>query len=357
MDRRTFLRAGAATVAAGSLAGCTGLFETTSATSPPPLVENRPDAVYVPTHVEGMEMAGMAGFGESGRYKAGVMYSYPHRFWTITGRDTNLVKIGQDDDAHLMASIWDAKTKTVVPAANVAVDVRKGGKSVDSRNLWPMLSQNMGYHFGDNVSLDGDGTYTAKLEIGAMQARGVSALKGALGERTTVDVEFDYSASKKNQLKFEQLPNRQGKTGAVDPMKMKMMPLSRTPKRSAFPGTVLGEATTGDAKLLAATARTSPHFVADGKTYLVVSPRTPYNRYPLPLMELSATLKRGSQTVFDGRLEPALGPDLGYHYGAAVDDTKSGDKLTVTVDAPPQVARHEGYETAFVKMGEATFTV
>jgi hypothetical protein len=43
-------------------------------------------------------------------------------------------------------------------------------------------------------------------------------------------------------------------------------------------------------------------------------------------------------------------PDLGYHYGAPVSEAKSGDRLTVTVDAPPQLARHEGYETAFLKM-------
>ncbi|EJN56997.1 hypothetical protein [Halogranum rubrum] len=34
------------------LAGCAGLFETRSELAPP-LVENRPDAVYYPTHYEG----------------------------------------------------------------------------------------------------------------------------------------------------------------------------------------------------------------------------------------------------------------------------------------------------------------
>jgi arylsulfatase A-like enzyme len=56
-----------------------------------------------------------------------------------------------------------------------------------------------------------------------------------------------------------------------------------------------------------------------------------------------ATRTRSSRT---------LDPGLGYHYGAALGDTavESGDDLTLEVPTPPQVARHEGYETAFVDM-------
>lgn len=66
-------------------------------------------------------------------------------------------------------------------------------------------------------------------------------------------------------------------------------------------------------------------------------------------MSLSATLTRDGTTVFDGRLQPTIDHELKYHYGTAVKSIKSGDTLTITVDAPPQVARHEGYE-AFIKM-------
>ncbi|PSP89284.1 hypothetical protein BRC90_05255 [Halobacteriales archaeon QS_4_69_34] len=59
MDRRAFLRAGAGTASVAALAGCTGLFETRSvSTGVPPVVENRPEAVYYPSHVEGMEVYG-----------------------------------------------------------------------------------------------------------------------------------------------------------------------------------------------------------------------------------------------------------------------------------------------------------
>ena len=63
MDRRTFLRASAGVTGSVALAGCAGLFSVTQ--GEPPLVENRPAAVYYPTHTEGMEMVGMSGMGET----------------------------------------------------------------------------------------------------------------------------------------------------------------------------------------------------------------------------------------------------------------------------------------------------
>lgn len=353
MQRRNFLRATSVAGIAG-LAGCTGMFETTTAMSPPPLVENRPDAVYYPTHIEGMEMAGMGG---SGRLKVGLMYSYPHRFWTIAAQNTNKVTINSSDDVHLMASLWDKETMTVLPAANVSVEILKGGNAVGSRDLWPMLSQNMGFHFGDNLSLDGDGTYTAKVDIGAIQARGMGALQGAFGDGASIEVEFEYSESKKSEIMFKQLEEKQGKSGAVKPMEMKMMPISQVPKKTDLPGKTLGEGTSGDAKFVALTPEQTPEFVEDGKSYLAVSPRTPQNLYPLPLMGLSATLTRDGNTVYEGDLNAGVHPELGHHYGAAVESVESGDSLTISVNAPPQVARHEGYETAFIEMSKMELTV
>jgi arylsulfatase A-like enzyme len=40
-----------------------------------------------------------------------------------------------------------------------------------------------------------------------------------------------------------------------------------------------------------------------------------------------------------------------------VDHLHSGDEIELTVTTPPQVARHEGYETAFLNMDTMTFTV
>ncbi|USZ69814.1 iron transporter (plasmid) [Halorussus salilacus] len=352
MERRDFLRAGA-TLGIAGLAGCTGLFETTSANAPPPVVEDRPDAVYYPTHVEGHGKPAMA---EDGRYRLALVYSYPHRFWTIAGTDTNKVSIADGDDVHLMATVWDAETGRVLPTANVSAEISRDGERVDSRDLWPMLSQNMGYHFGDNVSLDGDGTYTAEIGIGAMQARGIGDLAGAFDEPTTLEVEFEYSEAEKNDISYEELPDRQGQQGAVEAMEMEMMPVSGVPEASDFPGEVHGEATSGDAAFVAATADETPEFVGDDLTYLVVSPRTPHNRFPLPFMSVSATLTRDGETAFDDSLDAAIGPELGYHYGAEVPPVESGDELTIAPESPPQISRHEGYETAFMSFEEVTLT-
>ena len=351
MKRRAFAR-GAATIGLAGLAGCTGMFETRRARPEFTTVENRAEEVYYPTHTEGMEMLGMGG---NGRYDVGLMYSFPHAFWTITGADTDLNRPANDVSAHLMASVWDAETETVLPTANVAAEIRKDGETVDSRSLWTMLSQNMGYHFGDNVALDGDGTYTARLEIGAMQSRRMGALRDAFDEGAAIEVEFEHSREQLEDVPYERLPDKRGDSGAIEPMDMDM-PIAQVPDPDSLPG-ALGMATSGDAEFVVFAPDANPHFADDGETYLAVSPRTPYNRYPLPFMSLSATLSRDGETIYDGALEAAVDPDLGYHYGAAVESVASGDDLAVSVDAPPQVSRHEGYETAFVEMSAMELTL
>jgi hypothetical protein len=75
------------------------------------------------------------------------------------------------------------------------------------------------------------------------------------------------------------------------------------------------------------------------------------------MMSLSASLERDGSTIFDGSLPAAIDPERNYHYGATVDGIESGDELTITVDAPPQAARHEGYETAFLDMDAMDLTL
>ena len=347
MQRRDFLRAGIG-LGAVTLAGCTDLVETRPASTfeEPPLVENRPAAVYIPTHIEGMEMASMA---TADRYKIALMYSYPHRFWTVTGQDTNKVAIQDDDSVHFMGTLWDTETKTVLPYTNVSVEVTQDGESVDGRSLWPMLTQPMGFHFGDNMSLPGDGTYTATVRIGAIQPRRTGSFEGAFNDPTTIEMEFDYNRATRDEIMVKRLDERAGEKGAVDQMEMDM-PIASLPRKEDLPGQVLGEATSGDGVFIVTALTDAPRFTDDGQTYLAVSGRTPYNRVPLPFMSLSATLTRNGETVFDDTLQSTLDPDLDYHYGTAVDRIKSGDTLTISVDAPPQASRHEGYETAFLQM-------
>ncbi|WP_248905242.1 iron transporter [Halocatena marina] len=355
MNRRTFLRASVAATGAATLSGClSGLFETRSVYEPPPLVENRPKAVYIPSHIEGMEMGGMA---TKKWYKAGIMFSFPHRFWTVDSQNKNKVNIRENDTIHLMSSVWDSETTIVPPNANLRVDVTKDGESIATKSLWPMLSQNMGYHFGDNIALSGDGTYTVTVHVGPLDVRRTGRLQEKYGEQASFSITFDYSQQQRDEIMFKQLSEKKGQKGAVDPMEMKMMPSTQLPQKDQLPGTLVGEATSGDGTFIVTKLDSSPAGIDKSGPYLAVSPRTPHNRYPLPFMSLSGTVKRGKQTIFDGPLTATLDPELNYHYGTSVERLQSGDTLALTVDVPPQVARHEGYEMAFFEMPPMELTL
>lgn len=358
MNRRTFLRAGTGVAATTAMTGCVSKYVSTEQSGgsggAPPLVENRPNAVYYPSHVEGMKMAGMA---SAKWYKAGLMFSFPHRFWIVTGGNKKKVDIKENDSVHLMASVWDKETKLVPPNANLRIEVTKDGESVASKSLWPMLSQNMGYHFGDNVALDGDGTYSVTVRVGPMDTRRTGSFQGKFGEPAEFQFESDYSEKKRDEIMFERLEEKKGQKGAVDPMQMEMVPLAQVPPKDDLPGRVVGQAKSGDGAFVVTTLDQPPEGVDGSGSYLAVSARTPHNRYPLPFMSVSGTLSRDGETVFDDSLTPTLDRDLDYHYGAVVEDIQEGDALTLSIGAPPQVSRHEGYETAFFEMSPMELTV
>ncbi|WP_284007418.1 iron transporter [Haloarcula pelagica] len=341
MDRRSFLRAGSAGALA-AVAGCLGGLETQS-TRAPPLVEDRPDAVYYPTHLEGMEMVGMA---ESGDYAFGLMYSYPHRFWNINGSSGSMTPIGSDDDVHLMSAVWDPETGMILPDTGLTVEIYQGESLVSQEAIYPMLSQPMGFHYGANFGLDGDGDYRVVLSVGAMSTRRTGGFADRFGEPTTAEIPFTYSQSARDELMYRTLDNA-GDPGAVEPMAMEMIPDSLAPSEDELPGTVRGSAMSNDARLVVTTLDAPPAGIDAEGSYVAVSARTRYNEMVIPAMGLSGTLESGGETVYDGRFQRTLDPDLGYHYGAVVDSVATGDELALTVTAQPQTARHEGYEMAF----------
>ncbi|WP_435063999.1 iron transporter [Halobaculum sp. EA56] len=363
MDRRTFLRSAAAVGAAagiGGVSGCLGFeLASGSAARAPPIVEDRPDGVYVPSHVEGMQMGGMGG---SGDYRVGVFYSYAHRFWNVNGQDVERTDIESDDDVHLMASVWDPETGTVLPETGVSVEVSKEGSLVSQEVIYPMLSQPMGTHYGGNFGLDGDGTYTVTVSVGGVRTRRTGSFRDRFGDPADVPVEVEYSREKRNEISFRTLENA-GEPGAVDRMEMDMVPNATAPPVDALPGRVLGEVNSNDAILVATVLEGPPAGIDADGPYLAVSARTPYNRMLIPAMGMEATLARDGEAVFSGELARTIDPDLSYHYGAALDgaSVESGDDLTLTPTVWPQIARHEGYETAFGAlmggMPERTLTV
>jgi len=355
MNRRDLLRGVGSTSVLG-LAGCSGLLETkTKSARAPPLVENRPNAVYYPTHYEGMKMPGMK---ERGGYKCALTYSYAHRFWLMKPNGITKVGIQSEDSIHLMPVVWDTQTGIIPPDVNPQLSITQNGESVDQFAPWPMLSQPMGFHFGDNAQLQGDGTYTVEVSIGGPSTRRTGSLAQNQGN-ASFTFEFQFSESTLNEISFTDIPDdKQGTKGAVGLMDMEKLPSSQVPKPNALPGEVRGSGTTGDAKFVVTVLDDASQFGGGtDQKYLAVSPRTPHNRTMLPMMSLSGTLRRNGTSVFDGILQATIDPELRYHYGTAVADVQSGDELTITVDSPPQTARHEGYETAFVDMPDVQMTL
>lgn len=352
--RRRRLLATLGVASLGGLAGCTGLLEGESQQEPS-LASNRPDAVYMPTHVEGMQMVGTK---SAEGYTCALTYTYPHRFWLVTGTRRETVGIQGSDSVHLMPIVWDTDTGIVPPDLNPQVSVSRDGESVTDLSPWPMLSQPMGFHFGDNVQLGGEGTYQVEVRIGSPSTRRTGSLADNDGQ-TSFAFDFEFRQSTLEEISFRDVPSdTEGTAGAVEPMDMEMLPSTQVPDTESLPGTVRGTARSGDARFVVATLSDATPFGGEsGDTYLAVSPRTPHNRYMLPLLSLAGTLTRGGDTVFDGIFQSTIDPELGYHYGAVVSQAQSGDELSILVESPPQTARHEGYETAFLDMPDISLSL
>ncbi|SEO97821.1 hypothetical protein SAMN04487948_109117 [Halogranum amylolyticum] len=334
----------------GSVAGCLGGFETQSAWRDPPLVENRPSAVYVPAVTEGMKLYGQK---TAGPYGVALTYSYPHRFWTVAGTDRTKTPVQSEDSIHLMISLWDDETETVLPLdAGVSIEITKGGSLVSQEVAYPMLSQQMGFHYGSNYELDGGGDYTARVRVGGVGLNRTGSFAGRFEQVETVAFDFTFDTDDLYDVEITRLDDRKGTRDAIEPMEMGF-PVGRAPAVDSLPGRKLGSATSGDAVFHAFAVDDGGRFGVDG-SYLYVSVRTPHNGIVVPMMGLEATLTRDGERVFDGTLARTLDPSVGYHYGTAVDAVESGDTLELTVAVPPQVARHDGYETAFFEMPPMT---
>ncbi|QRV15266.1 hypothetical protein JMJ58_20580 [Haloterrigena salifodinae] len=388
IDRRTFVGWTGAATGALSLAGCLGEDgdddgnggeqnetdeepnETVDVAPPFPEIEDKPDAVYVPTHRESMRALEPIAAGD---YRLAPMLSYPHPFWTVTGDgedDVQHVTPEQMRGVHMMFTLRDAETGVVLPIdSGVVVRLSRDGERVgSSQSMWSMLSQEMGFHFGDNVPLEDDGTYTVEVELPPLSARTTGDLAGRFDERETVTFEFDYDQEfRKSVTDIEYFDEqRWGERGALEPPDQGEMPYSQLPEVDAFPGTLLvdpdGERPdttadlprSGDAAFLA-TVLESDHRLANGnESYLLVSPRTPYNRVPLPNTTPTATIERDGESVTDDPvpLGQTIDGEFGLHYGTSLEgvDLRAGDTVTLTIRSPPQVARHQGYDTAFLEM-------
>ena len=347
MRRREYLAGLGATGLAAS-AGCLGVFETEPVNREPPLLENRPEATYVPTHFEEMEMAGTAA---SGRYRVALSYTLPHRFWLVRGGETERVDFTDDEDVHVMVSVWDAAAGVALPATAPRVTFSRPDGETREVSPWQMLSQRMGVHYGDNVDLGPDGEYEATVQVapgGTRRSDDVETPDSPL----EVSVSFQFSQDQLEALAFTDVAgDREGSSSALDPMEMPPVTAGRTPAVDSFPLTVRGTETVAGAEFVAATADERGQ-LATGRdeTYVAVSARTVHNRFPLAAATLS--VEAGGETR---PLVPTLDPALGYHYAAAVPAVSADDDLIVRQRAPTQLSRHEGYETAFFGVDALSF--
>ncbi|RJX42993.1 Tat pathway signal protein [Halonotius aquaticus] len=351
MKRRQFLAGTTAGLAVGA-AGCVDSFTSLDGVSygrEPELVADRPAAIYYPTHTEEMAMGGMAQTDDG--LAVSLAYTFPHRFWRVFKREgryeAEQFSVDGDDAIHIMANIWDAETGVVLPVSSVDIAAR-GGNNVDEREtVYPMLSQRMGFHYGDNYHLDGDDTYTVNVTVGATTATRFGGFEGRFDKPQTVTINLDYSEAARNELAYETYEDRQGDPGALSPMRMEMNGMAMpTGSVRDLGGTQLGTGRADDIRYAAAVL-TDDRF--GDAPYLAVTAATRYNELVVPSMGLAGTLtdSNGETVVESTSLEPSLDPELGFHYGAVVPGATGEETATIDVTTPPQVARHEGYETAF----------
>jgi len=309
-----------------------------------------PKAVYRPGHMDGMTSIGMS--GASG-ITFGAMHAAPHAFLNVQSSAVREVEIGASD-AHLMVKPWGMETGVVPSTASLSATIKKDGAFLGDANMWPMLSQPMGVHFGENVSLDGAGSYSIELTLSPPTSELTGKLTDVFGERVEHTIEFEIA---EGDLQYSEMSvDNAGAEGALDPSKMGKK--GQLPAGEELPGSFVGEAISDDAVFAVTTLTDVSRFGAEGQTYLAVSPRTPYNRYPLPNMTMSATIEREGETVLDDSLTETLDHELDLHHGAVLEELQSGDTITLRVDGGrANVSRHLGYDTAFLDIGEVELAV
>ncbi|WP_049922998.1 iron transporter [Halopiger djelfimassiliensis] len=358
MRRRETLVAGGSLLA--PLSGCLETLRREDAWRE--LVVDPPERVYVPPKIDETMPYGTA---TANGLEISISATRPHSFWTVTGRERSRADVRSNHAIHLMAAVRDAATGVVVPTT-VATTIRNATGRVDERTLWPMLSQRMGFHYGDNASLEGAGSYEATVRVGPPGPATAGGVGDRLGRATTVSIEFDHDPKAIDGLGRTLIDEDEGRgdPDALEPMDPVAARAARFglegARDDAIPGERLGVASSGDVSFPVRAVGGARHARGrDGEQTLAVAPRTAYNRFPLPFAALSLSLLRDGDVIRAVRGRETIAPELGHHYAAVVaaSDLERAETLRIAVETPPQVARHEGYETAFLEVDPATVPV
>jgi hypothetical protein len=327
------------------------------------LVVDPPEGVYVPSKVDSMTTYGTDTV--DGR-AVSIAATRPHSFWTLAGDERARADVRDHHALHLMVAVRDAETGVVVPTTvSTSID---GG---DERTLWPMLSQRMGVHYGDNVPLD-DGTHRLSVRLGPTDAVIADGIDDRATQATTVEFEFEHRAAEIDALDRRLIDEDEGRgePGAVEPMNHDEHAGDDHDQSDghdqddshadhdhdalqALTEPWLGAATADDLEFALGIVEDEP-----SGAVLAVVPRTRYNRYPVPLASLSVEFRDDGATVTRAALGERLDGEFGHHYATDVDREllEQADELAVVVDVPPQLSRHEGYETAFFDVEPVSIT-
>jgi uncharacterized protein involved in high-affinity Fe2+ transport len=86
-------------------------------------------------------------------------------FVVFNGTREEIEKIPKHVSFHLMVELNDARSHEPIPYASVWATISKNGKVVYDSRQWPMISEYLGPHYGDNVALPGAGHYTLSLLV------------------------------------------------------------------------------------------------------------------------------------------------------------------------------------------------
>jgi Fe2+ transport protein len=97
------------------------------------------------------------------KIEARAMTAVP--FVVFNGNSEQVVRPGPKTSFHLMVLLDDARTGVAIPYASVWATITHDGKVVYDERQWPMLSEYMGPHYGNNVALPGAGKYQLNLLI------------------------------------------------------------------------------------------------------------------------------------------------------------------------------------------------
>jgi len=142
----------------------------------------------VPTQVLGVaEWQGM-------KITAQAMTAVP--FLIYNGTTMQEVSPPKNVSFHLMVLLNDAQSGVVIPYSSVWATITRGGKTLLDESLWPMISRYMGPHYGNDVVLDGAGSYAMSLLVSPpVSARHLEYEKvWTASHKVTFDFKWDQAA-------------------------------------------------------------------------------------------------------------------------------------------------------------------